>query len=377
MIECYTWTTDNGYKPLIMLEETALPYKLIPVNIREKAQMKPEFMTLSPGHKIPAIVDNDGPSGQRVTLCESGAILKYLAEKSGKLYPSDPAARSKSINGCSMVLRPSQHSRSNSVTGRCGLRSRRRRRKSFTRPICATCSASSIVISRRMIISVAITRSPISRCIPMCICTASTISPERLYSFEALARCDRGAASGAARLEAVYGLRTKRGKAMSGAFSGKVAVITGGSRGIGREIAVEFARAGAQTVIVSSSPANLAAASKTVAAAGGPAPLALEADLRTLDGCQSAFETVKAKFQRCDILVCSAGATRAGNFVDLPDDAWIDGYALKFFGCVRMCRLFWPMLKSRARLCRQYRRRRRAVARRGLFDRCFGQCGNG
>jgi NAD(P)-dependent dehydrogenase (short-subunit alcohol dehydrogenase family) len=133
---------------------------------------------------------------------------------------------------------------------------------------------------------------------------------------------------------------------MPNSFSGKVVVVTGGSRGIGREIAVEFARAGAQTVIVSSSPANLAAASKTVAAAGGPAPLAVEADLRTLDGCKKVFDTVKDKFQRCDVLVCSAGATRAGNFVDLPDDAWIDGYALKLFGCVRMCRLFWPLLKA-------------------------------
>jgi NAD(P)-dependent dehydrogenase (short-subunit alcohol dehydrogenase family) len=55
---------------------------------------------------------------------------------------------------------------------------------------------------------------------------------------------------------------------------------------------------------------------------------------------------VKAKFGRCDILVNSAGATKAGNFVDLPDEAWMDGYALKLFGCVRMCRAFWPMLKS-------------------------------
>src|ERR1700681_4570289 len=133
---------------------------------------------------------------------------------------------------------------------------------------------------------------------------------------------------------------------MSNAFSGKVAVITGGSRGIGREIAVEFARAGAQTVIVSSSAANLAAASKTIAAAGGLAPLAIEADLRKLEGCQHVFDTVKEKFQRTDILVCSAGATRAGNFVDLPDEAWLDGYGLKLFGCVRMCRLFWPMLKA-------------------------------
>ncbi|MFZ0528195.1 MAG: SDR family oxidoreductase [Xanthobacteraceae bacterium] len=133
---------------------------------------------------------------------------------------------------------------------------------------------------------------------------------------------------------------------MSEEFSDKVAVITGGSRGIGREIAVEFARAGAQTVIVSSSAEHLAAATKTIAAAGGPATVAITADLRQLDGCQQVFDTVKAKFNRCDILVCSAGATRAGNFVDLPDDAWLDGYALKLFGCVRMCRLFWPLLKT-------------------------------
>jgi NAD(P)-dependent dehydrogenase (short-subunit alcohol dehydrogenase family) len=133
---------------------------------------------------------------------------------------------------------------------------------------------------------------------------------------------------------------------MSSEFANKVAVITGGSRGIGREIAVEFARAGVQTVIVSSSADNLAAAAKIIAAAGGPPPLPIAADLRTLEGCQQVFDQVKDRFNRCDILVCSAGATRAGNFVELPDQAWIDGYALKFFGCVRMCRLFWPMLKT-------------------------------
>jgi 3-oxoacyl-[acyl-carrier protein] reductase len=133
---------------------------------------------------------------------------------------------------------------------------------------------------------------------------------------------------------------------MPGEFAGKVAVITGGSRGIGREIAVDFAKAGAQTVIVSSSDANLAAATKTIGAAGGPAPLAITADLRKLEGIQQVFDTVKAKFGRCDILVNSAGATKAGNFVDLPDEAWMDGYALKLFGCVRMCRAFWPMLKA-------------------------------
>jgi 3-oxoacyl-[acyl-carrier protein] reductase len=133
---------------------------------------------------------------------------------------------------------------------------------------------------------------------------------------------------------------------MPSEFQGKVVVVTGGSRGIGREIAVEFARGGAQTVVVSSSPDNLAAATKTIAAAGGPAPLSITADLRKLDGVQQVFKTVKEKFNRCDILVNSAGATKAGNFVDLPDEAWMDGYALKLFGCVRMCRAFWPMLKA-------------------------------
>jgi 3-oxoacyl-[acyl-carrier protein] reductase len=133
---------------------------------------------------------------------------------------------------------------------------------------------------------------------------------------------------------------------MPGEFAGKVAVITGGSRGIGREIAVDFAKAGAQTVIVSSSDVNLAAATKTIAAAGGPAPLAITTDLRKLEGVQQVLDAVKGKFGRCDILVNSAGATKAGNFVDLPDEAWMDGYALKFFGCVRMCRLFWPLLKE-------------------------------
>jgi 3-oxoacyl-[acyl-carrier protein] reductase len=133
---------------------------------------------------------------------------------------------------------------------------------------------------------------------------------------------------------------------MPGEFQGKVAVITGGSRGIGRQIAVDFAREGAQTVIVSSSQANLASAAKTVSAAGGPAPLPIAVDLRKLEGCQQVFDTVQEKFKRCDILVNCAGATKAGNFVDLPDEAWIDGYALKFFGCVRLCRLLWPLLKE-------------------------------
>ena len=96
MYDLYTWMTDNGYKARHMAEEAGLPYTLKPVNLREREQFKPEFLKLSPGHKIPALVDHDGPGGAKVTLCESGAILKYLGEKSGKgLYPSDPLARVK------------------------------------------------------------------------------------------------------------------------------------------------------------------------------------------------------------------------------------------------------------------------------------------
>ncbi|HEY7248705.1 MAG TPA: SDR family NAD(P)-dependent oxidoreductase [Xanthobacteraceae bacterium] len=130
-----------------------------------------------------------------------------------------------------------------------------------------------------------------------------------------------------------------------GEFKGKVAVITGGSRGIGRGIAVAFAREGAQTVLASSSEQNLAAAASVVAA-HGPRPLAVAGDLRTLAACERLFRRVNDDFGRCDILVNNAGATRAGNFVDLPDEVWLDGFALKFFGAVRLTRLFWPMLMT-------------------------------
>jgi len=130
------------------------------------------------------------------------------------------------------------------------------------------------------------------------------------------------------------------------AFSGKVVVVTGGSRGIGRAIAAGFAREGAQTVLAASSAANLAAAAQAIAAADVPEPATVAADLRRLEDCERVFATVRDRFGRCDILVNNAGATRAGNFLDLPDAAWLDGYALKLFGCVRMTRLLWPLLKD-------------------------------
>ena len=96
MIELYFWTTDNGYKARQGMEESGLPYKIQIINIRNKEQFAPEYLKISPGHKIPAIVDPNGPGGQRITLCESGAILKYLGEKANNgLYPSDPVQRLK------------------------------------------------------------------------------------------------------------------------------------------------------------------------------------------------------------------------------------------------------------------------------------------
>ena len=96
MLELYFWTTDNGHKGLQMMEESGLPYRRKPVDITKREQFRPEFMKISPGHKIPALVDDDGPGGARITLCESGAILKYVAEKAGgALYPAAPLARAK------------------------------------------------------------------------------------------------------------------------------------------------------------------------------------------------------------------------------------------------------------------------------------------
>ena len=132
---------------------------------------------------------------------------------------------------------------------------------------------------------------------------------------------------------------------MPGEFNGKIVVISGASRGIGRGIALAFAREGAQTVLASSSEQNLAAAAKAVEAEG-PQPLTVAGDLRKLEACEQLFHRVNERFQRCDVLVNNAGATRAGAFLDLPDAVWLDGFALKFFGCVRLTRLFWPLLKA-------------------------------
>jgi GSH-dependent disulfide-bond oxidoreductase len=91
-IDVYSWPTPNGHKVHIMLEECGLAYQAIPVNIGAGEQFRPEFLAVSPNNKIPAIVDPKGPDGKPISLFESGAILVYLASKTGRFLPSgDPA----------------------------------------------------------------------------------------------------------------------------------------------------------------------------------------------------------------------------------------------------------------------------------------------
>ena len=93
MIDLYFWTTPNGYKVTIMLAEIGLHYRVLPIDITKGDQFGAEFLKISPNNKIPAIVDHDGPDGKPLPVFESGAILLYLAEKTGRLLPSDPRAR--------------------------------------------------------------------------------------------------------------------------------------------------------------------------------------------------------------------------------------------------------------------------------------------
>ena len=92
-IKLYYWPTPNGWKISIMLEECALPYTMIPVNIARGDQFKPEFLAISPNNRMPAIVDSQGPGGRPISVFESGAILQYLGRKTGKFYPADERKR--------------------------------------------------------------------------------------------------------------------------------------------------------------------------------------------------------------------------------------------------------------------------------------------
>ena len=93
MIKLYTWATPNGNKLHIMLEECRLEYEVVPVRLGKREQVSPGFLHINPNAKIPAIVDSDGPAGRPLTLFESGAILIYLAEKTGRFLPQDAEGR--------------------------------------------------------------------------------------------------------------------------------------------------------------------------------------------------------------------------------------------------------------------------------------------
>lgn len=93
MIDLYSWATPNGHKVHIMLEECGLPYKVHAIDIGAGDQFKPAFLKISPNNKMPAIVDRDGPGGKPISMFESGAILLYLAAKTGKFLPEEIRAR--------------------------------------------------------------------------------------------------------------------------------------------------------------------------------------------------------------------------------------------------------------------------------------------
>ena len=93
MIEVFTWPTPNGHKVHVMLEECGLPYRVTPVNIGAGDQFKPDFLAISPNNKVPAITDPEGPDGKPISLFESGAILLYLAAKTGKFLPETDRER--------------------------------------------------------------------------------------------------------------------------------------------------------------------------------------------------------------------------------------------------------------------------------------------
>ncbi len=89
MIDLYTWNTPNGRKISVALEEMGLPYRVHPINISKSEQFAPAFLAISPNNRIPAIVDSEGPDGKPISVFESGAILLYLAEKTGRFLPAD------------------------------------------------------------------------------------------------------------------------------------------------------------------------------------------------------------------------------------------------------------------------------------------------
>ncbi|MBV7335830.1 SDR family NAD(P)-dependent oxidoreductase [Chloroflexi bacterium TSY] len=124
----------------------------------------------------------------------------------------------------------------------------------------------------------------------------------------------------------------------------KIAVISGGSRGIGKAIADKLAQEGADCLLAARSQENLEAAAQQIRNESGRRIEICATDLRTLSGCEEVHKLADSAFGRVDILVNCAGATQGGLFLEQDDAVWQDGFALKFYGAVRLSRLFWPML---------------------------------
>ncbi|HEV2673051.1 MAG TPA: SDR family oxidoreductase [Aliidongia sp.] len=130
-------------------------------------------------------------------------------------------------------------------------------------------------------------------------------------------------------------------------LKGLSALITGASRGLGKSIAVEFGRAGANIVIVGRDREALGQTAREASAAGAPAVEIHQSDLTDPQAADKAVKATVERFGRLDVLVNCAGDTKRGSFFDLTDADWADGYALKFHGCVRLCREAWPHLAER------------------------------
>ncbi len=129
-------------------------------------------------------------------------------------------------------------------------------------------------------------------------------------------------------------------------LEGKVAVVTGGSRGIGKAIARRLAEEGADVVVASRTTETLEPTAKEIAAATARRVEPVPADLSTIEGCETLHDQATNLFDHIDVLVNCAGATKSGPFLELTDETWQDGFNLKFFGAVRLSRLFWPELKT-------------------------------
>ena len=135
------------------------------------------------------------------------------------------------------------------------------------------------------------------------------------------------------------------GEPSLGRLAGKVAIVTGGSRGIGRAIGLRLAREGARVVLAAREEGTLAKVVAEIAAQGGAAT-AFAADLRTVEAPAAVVRAALRAYGAIDMVVNNAGATRRGDFLEMPDADWVDGFALKFFGAVRLVRAAWPHLKQ-------------------------------